>query len=465
MLSGTMNSKIGVLALASILCTLQAQGRIWTNSTGKTIEGDFISASDTTVAILIKTNDKPVEIPLGKLSEADQQFVKEAKSTPRKKWKQEDGTFAEVISTTATSITTRTEKGEISSRHILSLSLDDQEQLLNLHFPQKIPLAAPVTTSSKPTASPKKTDKLSQKEKEQEAKNSLLIKSIQKEDEKAAIKLLDEGADVNAKDTEYNQTPLYWAAAKGNIAICKLLLARGAQTNTRALTPRQRFNDTNTRDEERAHLIMRTQEPLIPAVHARNPQLVELLLKNGAYINARDCFSNTALHYARDAEIARILIENGASIHAKNNSGCTPLHTLLFEVSQKGSSTPTGFYIQVATLLLENGADVNNLTYNGIAPLHGATDTAVIDFLLGAGANINIASVIHGYSPLRIIDGSTPLHWAAGNKNHVIVDLLLSRGADATIKDKMGNTARDIVLKLKNSQLVEIFRKHSKIKK
>jgi hypothetical protein len=47
--------------------------------------------------------------------------------------------------------------------------------------------------------------------------------------------LLDHGANVNAKDTFYGETPLGWAAYRGHTQIVKLLLDKGAEAKAGAL--------------------------------------------------------------------------------------------------------------------------------------------------------------------------------------------------------------------------------------
>ena len=41
--------------------------------------------------------------------------------------------------------------------------------------------------------------------------------------------LLEKGAELESKDTEYGQTPLSWAAENGHEAVVKLLLEKGAE--------------------------------------------------------------------------------------------------------------------------------------------------------------------------------------------------------------------------------------------
>ena len=50
-------------------------------------------------------------------------------------------------------------------------------------------------------------------------------------DTAAVTALLDGGADVEAKETEREQTPLIFAAAANRADVVKMLLARGANKN------------------------------------------------------------------------------------------------------------------------------------------------------------------------------------------------------------------------------------------
>jgi len=55
---------------------------------------------------------------------------------------------------------------------------------------------------------------------------------------------------------------------------------------------------------------------------------VELLLKKGANVNAKDKYGGTALMYAAvkgHKEVVELLIENGADVNAKNIMGKTAL--------------------------------------------------------------------------------------------------------------------------------------------
>lgn len=69
------------LLCALCLCTT-AQARTWTSSDGKKLQADFVSATAETVTLKLSKGGRTVELPLSRLSEADQTFVKEQAAAP-----------------------------------------------------------------------------------------------------------------------------------------------------------------------------------------------------------------------------------------------------------------------------------------------------------------------------------------------------------------------------------------------
>lgn len=67
-------------ALACILLTLVANARTWTDTAGKTLEAEFVKMDGANVVLKIKGKDVPV--PLTRLSQADQDFLKNQPATP-----------------------------------------------------------------------------------------------------------------------------------------------------------------------------------------------------------------------------------------------------------------------------------------------------------------------------------------------------------------------------------------------
>ena len=127
--------------------------------------------------------------------------------------------------------------------------------------------------------------------------------------------LLEHGADVNLRD-QFQHTPLMLAVYWGVDAV-RLLLEHNAEVNTQdeiGLTP--------------LHHSIRG-----PSFEAERPQIVRLLLKNGADANARDHRLQTSLHLvswvADSLDVLRILLEHGADLNAEDKYGITPLQILL----------------------------------------------------------------------------------------------------------------------------------------
>lgn len=104
--------------------------------------------------------------------------------------------------------------------------------------------------------------------------------------------------------------------------------------------------------------------------------MVELLIQNGADVNAQGADGETPLHVAIGAEnekIAEVLIKNGADLNAKDRSGRTPLHLATEQSS-----------IKMVELLAKNGADLNAKDRKGRTPLHVASqcnESILLNFL------------------------------------------------------------------------------------
>jgi len=109
-------------------------------------------------------------------------------------------------------------------------------------------------------------------------------------------------------------------------------------------------------------------------------------------------------------DIVRELLKNGAYVNAKNNVG----ETALIKASEKGHK-------DIVDLLLAWGADWNVRTDDeGYAPLHSAASSGhkdIVDLLLERGASVET----------RDFYSRTPLHYAAAGGQRDVVELLLTK--------------------------------------
>ena len=127
------------------------------------------------------------------------------------------------------------------------------------------------------------------------------------------------GGNVNATftfvyyfDVSYNETPLHFAAWAGHKEIAKILLLNGA--------------DINGRDDSQ-------NTPLHGVAHSRlSAEMVSFLVQNGANVNAVNIHKDTPLIIAAsygNPEIVGILMKNGARKDLKDENGQTALEVAM----------------------------------------------------------------------------------------------------------------------------------------
>ena len=107
-----------------------------------------------------------------------------------------------------------------------------------------------------------------------------------------------------------------------------------------------------------------SKTPLLVAASKGNADMVRLLLKNGADLDAKDDCDNNALHIACSkghADVANRLIKAGCDVASIAGNGATALHL----AARKGHD-------DVIDLLLEHGMNIESVDGKGATPLHAA---------------------------------------------------------------------------------------------
>jgi ankyrin repeat protein len=184
------------------------------------------------------------------------------------------------------------------------------------------------------------------------------------------------------------------------------------------------------------------------------------LLRYGAQAATTDKWGSSRLHRENDPEIIEVLVKNGANPNTKNKYGEAALHTYdrsidafkkLLELGadansivENGKRTPL-FYINGSIphldALIEAGADPNAKDYDGSTILRWRVrlmdSKAALDFvqaLLNHGADANIADN-DGFTPLFAVDASLDNDFI-----EQALDLLLKQGADINHQSRDGWT-------------------------
>jgi hypothetical protein len=181
--------------------------------------------------------------------------------------------------------------------------------------------------------------------------------------------------------------------------------------------------------------------PLIKASEEGDTFATEKLISEGANIDESDEDGYTPLMHAiwsGRAETVKLLIKKGADVNAKDRTSYTPL----LWASYYG-------HLDIANLLIDKGANINVRGNDKSSPLllaSAANYNELSALLIKKGADVNV----------RDASGATALHY---HNLLMIVQHLLDRNADTTLKNEQGWTALRKAIYEKNIGKVALIRK------
>lgn len=266
--------------------------------------------------------------------------------------------------------------------------------------------------------------------------------------------LIDAGADVTVQDDE-DRTPLL-LAVKGNYADVAIALVKGGAD------PNTPYVD----DDGVSHNL------LFDSLVVENTEFASLLIESGADIYSEDEHKVTTLLQASHrgmTDIVKALISKNSRpewVNTASDENITPI----IAASSEG-------HLDIVKMLVDAKADVNSKDKDQTSALMAAAargHTDIVEVLIKAGANINdqnadghtaLMFAYNGKNQVETLweryqqfvkeaevenkgepvdDGGTgPIIREALDNHNKMITLLIKSGADETIKDKEGHTAKD----------------------
>ena len=274
----------------------------------------------------------------------------------------------------------------------------------------------------------------------------------------------DRASGFTHHDTQFDNMFEYIDSRDGKGKSALMLAAGNGHTEIVELLVRNKA-DVNARDYD-----MLT--PLMHAAQNGHVEIVKLLIRKKADVNARSKEGSTAWMYAvasGHTGCAESLSQSGTDLNAEDmtalmglavSKGNAEIVKWLIQtgadVNRQLKSGGTvlmhavgGNHVEIVDQLIQAGADVNAKDKNGLTALLLSIkkDTRIVDMLIRAGADVNEKNK----------DGSTALKLAALFGQTEVVKLLIQAGADVNAKDNRGVTALLFATMKRHREIVKLL--------
>ena len=294
---------------------------------------------------------------------------------------------------------------------------------------------------------------------------------------------IEAGADINILNKK-SISPLHTAIYYGKNDIAKALIEAGANVNTRREDTRESplLSVASDGDKEIADLLIKNgaeleaiglslNTPLLKAFNRGSGLNDEFsasiplqLIKAGANVNAQNAKGNTALLLAvqrgakNKLKLIKELLQAGADPNVENSDRDTILHRLSNYHSPDGISSTT---LEIVDLLIKSGANVDAVNKSGLTPLCICArmgNFEIAEKLINAGANVNFKNVF-GITPMVVLAQTSYMYGNPKNAKRVdkIAAMFEKHGAKLDISQAEKNKLLKYALEKKGALKIVSF--------
>lgn len=255
-------------------------------------------------------------------------------------------------------------------------------------------------------------------------------------------KQLDNGIDVNGRSKKRPDISFLGIALENSSLtseeVVRVLLEHGADVSE----PIEEAGE--------GHL----DEPIDSATKLGRPEIIQLLIDNGANVNGKDEFGWTPLHHvatepSREGmmESLQLLLEKGADLTMRNDAGKLP-YEMAIEYSQRQENHISPEIVQMLNPNKEAAVQTTTKApEEQLPPLHEAVESADLDRVIGLVENGSDVNEHGGPSEF------TPLHIAISLENSSdIFNFLLHHGANISAQSKWGATPLHLAIEWKRTE-------------